>query len=268
MFTNLIESSSHAQDLKRRGSFVLFTTVTYFLLFAIAGVVSIFAYDARLEDKNTDVVVMLSPVDLPAPPANIARNAAPPRANDNNRQLAVRDNPMLGANHPEFPPAAISAKPNTNPPVPEGRPWVAGSGNFDPASIGGPSGVGNGSGPGTGAGQVSSIEVGTPPPLPPVVEKPKPQIIHKSTVLNGEALALPKPPYPPLARQLHIQGTVNVQVVISETGKVISAKAAFGNAALTAAAQQAALQARFSPTMLGDQPVKVSGIITYTFVLQ
>jgi TonB family protein len=61
---------------------------------------------------------------------------------------------------------------------------------------------------------------------------------------------------------------VNVQVVISETGKVISAKAAFGNAALTAAAQQAALQARFSPTMLGDQPVKVSGIITYTFVLQ
>jgi len=32
--------------------------------------------------------------------------------------------------------------------------------------------------------------------------------------------------------------------------------------------QQAALQARFSPTMLGEQPVKVSGIITYNFVLQ
>ena len=53
MFTNLIESSSHAEDLKRRGSFFLFTTVTYFLLFAIAGLASIYAYDARLEDQNT-----------------------------------------------------------------------------------------------------------------------------------------------------------------------------------------------------------------------
>ena len=51
-------------------------------------------------------------------------------------------------------------------------------------------------------------------------------------MLNGEALSLPKPPYPPIAKQLRIQGAVNVQVVISETGKVISAKAVSGNAAL------------------------------------
>jgi protein TonB len=266
MFTNLIESSSHAQDLKRRGSFVLFTTVTYFLLFAIAGLASINAYDARLEDQNTEVVVMLSPVDLPAPPA--ASRTAPPRASNNNKGVAVRDNPMASVSHPELAPAAVSAKPNTNPPVPDGRPWLIGSGNSDPAIIGGPSGVGNGTGVGRGSGQVSSIEVGTPPPLPAAVEKPKPQMIHKSAVLNGEALSLPKPPYPAIAKQLHIQGTVNVQVVISETGKVISAKAVSGNAALTAVAQQAALQARFSPTILGEQPVKVSGIITYNFLLQ
>jgi TonB family protein len=269
MFTNLIESSSHAQDLKRRGSFVLFTTVTYFLLFAIAGVVSIFAYDARLVDQNLEEIVMLSPADFPAPQAApVIHNAAQPRGARNDRGLTVRENPIATVNHPEIPPTGISAKPNTNPPVPDHVPFVIGPGNSDPDGIGGPGSVGNAIGPGTGGGQVSSIEVGTPPPLPPVVEKPKPQIIHKNTVLNGEALSLPKPPYPPLARQLHIQGTVNVQVVISETGKVISAKAASGNAALTAAAQQAALQARFSPTMFGDQPVKVSGIITYNFVLQ
>lgn len=268
MFTNLIESTSHAQDLKRRGSFVLFTTVTYFLLFAIAGVASIYAYDARLEDQNTDVVVMLSPYDLPAPaPAPVVRNSAPPRASDNNRTVAVRDNPMASVSHPELAPATISAKPNTNPPVPDHLPWVRGTGNSDPATIGGPGSGGNSVGTGTGGGQVSSIEVGTPPP-PPVVEKPKPQIIHRSVVLNGEALSLPKPPYPAIAKQLHIQGSVNVQVVINETGKVISAKAVSGNAALTGAAQQAALQARFSPTRLGEQAVKVSGIITYNFVLQ
>ena len=47
MFNNLIESSSHASEFKRRGSFFLFTTATYILLFVIGGVVSIYAYDAR-----------------------------------------------------------------------------------------------------------------------------------------------------------------------------------------------------------------------------
>ena len=38
--------------------------------------------------------------------------------------------------------------------------------------------LGNGVGPATG-GHVAAIEVGTPPPLPPVVEKPKPQMIQQ-----------------------------------------------------------------------------------------
>jgi TonB family protein len=71
-----------------------------------------------------------------------------------------------------------------------------------------------------------------------------------------------------MAKQMRIQGTVNVQVLVDETGRVISAKALSGNPALVHAAQQAALNARFSPTTLGDQAVKVSGVIIYNFVLQ
>src|SRR6266536_2622922 len=52
MFSNLIESSSHRSEFKRRGSFFLFTTASYALLFVIAGVVSIYAYDARMEDQS------------------------------------------------------------------------------------------------------------------------------------------------------------------------------------------------------------------------
>ena len=63
MFNNLIESSSHAGEFKRRGSFVLFTTATYALLFLVAAVISIYAYDARLEEPTTEIT-MLSPVDL------------------------------------------------------------------------------------------------------------------------------------------------------------------------------------------------------------
>jgi outer membrane biosynthesis protein TonB len=40
-----------------------------------------------------------------------------------------------------------------------------------------------------------------------------------------------------------------------------------GHAFLTGEAVRAAYRARFSPTKIGEQPVKVSGIITYNFVL-
>ncbi|HBB88828.1 MAG TPA: hypothetical protein DC047_14560 [Blastocatellia bacterium] len=265
MFTNLIESSSHAQDFKRRGSFVLFTTVTYFLLFAIAGVASIYAYDARLEDQNLEEIVMLSLVDLPAPPAP-AHTTTPPRGRATTTDVPQRAIRMASVDTPQVVPERTSSTPNKNLPVPQVGNYVITGRDVDP--IGPPTGSGSGGSGVAGTDRTPAIEVGTPPPLPPVVEKPKPQIIHKSSLLNGEALSLPKPPYPMIAKQLKIQGAVNVQVVISETGKVISAKAVSGNAALTAAAQQAALQARFSPTVLGEQPVKVSGIITYNFVLQ
>ena len=55
MFSNLIESSSHKKEFKRRGSFLLFTTATYVVLFVITGVISIYAYDARLEKQNLAV---------------------------------------------------------------------------------------------------------------------------------------------------------------------------------------------------------------------
>src|SRR5205085_11718619 len=52
MLNNLIESTSHAQEFKRRGSLVLFTTAVYALLFVVIGVISIYAYDAHLETQT------------------------------------------------------------------------------------------------------------------------------------------------------------------------------------------------------------------------
>ena len=63
-------------------------------------------------------------------------------------------------------------------------------------------------------------------------------------------------------------GVVVIQVVVDETGKVISAEAVSGPSLLKDAALQAALKARFSPTKLSGQPVKVSGVINYKFGLQ
>lgn len=96
--------------------------------------------------------------------------------------------------------------------------------------------------------------------------KPKPTIA--GGVLNGRAVHLVQPAYPPIARQAHASGTVIVQVVIDESGSVISAHAISGHPLLQAAAVSAARQSKFTPTKLSGQPVKVTGVIKYNFVSQ
>lgn len=61
---------------------------------------------------------------------------------------------------------------------------------------------------------------------------------------------------------------VTVQVLVDEGGNVVSARAVSGHPLLQQSAVSAARQAKFSPTMLSGQPVKVTGVITYNFVLQ
>ena len=84
-------------------------------------------------------------------------------------------------------------------------------------------------------------------------------------VLNAKATTLPKPVYPDEARRLKISGRVTVRVVVDENGKVISAKAIDGPAALRETAEAAARQATFAPTTEGGITVKVAGTLTYDF---
>jgi len=103
-----------------------------------------------------------------------------------------------------------------------------------------------------------------PPPSP----GPKPILKPVSGgVLNGTAVSLPSPMYPEAAKRMRTQGVVTVDVILDETGKVVAANASSGPAVLRDAAVQAALKARFSPTKLSGQPVKVSGVINYKFAL-
>lgn len=84
-------------------------------------------------------------------------------------------------------------------------------------------------------------------------------------VLNGKAISLPEPVYPAVAKASHAGGAVTVQVLIDEDGNVISASAVSGDPLLRESAVSAAYKAKFSPTKLSGQPVKVSGVITYYF---
>lgn len=104
---------------------------------------------------------------------------------------------------------------------------------------------------------------GEPPP-----SSPKPILKPISGgVLNGTAISLPTPVYPDNARRMRTSGLVSVEVVVDETGKVISAKATSGPPLLREVSEQAATRAKFSPTKLSGQPVKVAGTINYKFTL-
>jgi TonB family protein len=86
-----------------------------------------------------------------------------------------------------------------------------------------------------------------------------PQKITKITmgVINERATSLPQPAYPPAAKAVKASGSVNVEVTFDETGNVISAKAVSGHPLLQAAAVEAARNAKFKPTQVSGQPVKV-----------
>jgi TonB-like protein len=79
-------------------------------------------------------------------------------------------------------------------------------------------------------------------------------------VLNSKAIYMPQPDAGGDAT-----GVVIVQVLVDEQGSVVEAKAVSGPQNLQVAAVNAARLARFSPTLLMGEPVKVSGTLTYNF---
>ena len=81
-------------------------------------------------------------------------------------------------------------------------------------------------------------------------------------MLNGKAIYMPPPEIPPGEK---VGGVVMVQILVDEQGTVIDARAVSGPPGLHASAVNAARFARFSPTMLMGEPVRVQGTLAYNF---
>ena len=106
----------------------------------------------------------------------------------------------------------------------------------------------------------------TPRPTPsatPLVNRPV-----NAGVLNGRAINLPKPAYPPIAKQVRAAGQVAVQVAVDELGNVTSARATSGHPLLRAPAEAAARQSKINPVKIGNKSVQATGILLYTFINQ
>lgn len=272
MFENLVESTSHKDDLSRKGGFFLGTLALYFVLFVIISVVGILTYNTRLDAQNMELMTMVAPVPIQAQPEQHQeeqKQQAKPQQQE--QQVATRTEFVASNLDPTKVPQKVEAVASKVPPVPPGG-AVLSSRNSDP--VGGPSGP---VGPGTGSvggpvGGTAPPKVVVPdtdePPPPTPTPAPKPKTIVSGGVLNGKAISRVNPPYPPIARAARAAGTVMVSVTVDESGKVTSARAVSGHPLLQQAAVQAAYGWRFSPTMLSGQPVKVNGTITFNFTLQ
>jgi protein TonB len=76
-----------------------------------------------------------------------------------------------------------------------------------------------------------------------------------------------QPEYPAVAKQLHLEGTVEVEVHITEAGAVDSAKPLAGNSLLAKAAVAATMQWKFTPFTADGKPVAATAPLTFNFKL-
>jgi TonB family protein len=269
MFNNLVESDAHKEDHRRKASFFIYTLIGYAVLLLAAGVASVYAYDAQLETQSLELQTLVEFVPPDSTPKTLPTERRVSRSTattNSSNAIRVPVRPVLLASAED--PLKVPDKVGTNavniPPAPPNA--IIGSGVSDPRGsgpIGPPSRIGDD--PAASGSAANPIREELPPP--PVIKKPKPPTVVSLGAVNGRAIDLPKPPYPAIAKPVGASGAVTVEILLDETGKVISAHAVSGHPLLRAAAVKAAYQARFSPTLLSKQPVKASGIITYQFTL-
>jgi periplasmic protein TonB len=125
--------------------------------------------------------------------------------------------------------------------------------------------VGSVVGPGSLDGLLSSI--GSGPPIP--VARPSSPVAppRVSRMMEGNLVHRIDPPYPVIAKQAGVQGTVVIRAIISRDGTIEHAELLGGPALLTTAALQAVRQWKYRPYYLNGEPVEVETKITVNFVL-
>jgi TonB family protein len=266
MFDRLIESDTAGAEFKSRRRYFLVSTVVVGALFVSAVVFSIYASEVSLGNDSYELTALLTPVQPPADAPEPPQPQQPRQTSDRTTSdVPIRIVKQQSIDIPTDTVPPVSTSPNKYLSIPNGI-FQLGPVQTDPPPGGPINNV-----PGTGSLDASPNEtrptgsdkaVATKADPPPPVEKPN---MRSLGVVNGIATSLPKPPYPAPAAALHVEGKVNVQIMIDETGKVISAKAIDGNPLLRQASEKAALGARFKPTTLSNVPVKVTGVIVYNF---
>jgi len=239
MFERTLDSSWHERS--HRG----FTTLTSFGIQALA--VCLLIALPLLHPQGLPLFRQLSsPVSLGQPvsgPPQIRPHsspASPPQMF--HAQIILSQPPRI--------PAGIAHVEDDAPPQIGSGPYVPG---VKPGA-GGPGGV------------LDSVGTGTRAIMPVAPVAPV-HTIRLSHISEGNLVKKVLPTYPPLARTARIQGTVELQAIISKEGTIENLRLLSGHPMLSAAAIEAVRQWRYRPYILNNEPVEVETQITVNFFL-
>jgi protein TonB len=249
MFDKLVESAKEKQGWRARWLF-LATAVVYAVMLTALGVATVIGFHPALAGGD-EVLSKLIPAPMPSGP--------------DPDSVEIKPN-LKSAPDPGF----VAPKPNVDvlpwDQVKDLKPRVSVPGAPSWAKIG-PLGVG------PGASDTGEMPPPPPTPTPTPVVKPaatpaQNTVVRLTSMLTqGRVLRRVQPPYPVIAKQARIEGSVQVQIDISEDGAVTNVALLSGHPLLRDAALRAAKQWQFIPTELNGQRVRAIGLITFNFTL-
>jgi TonB family protein len=273
MLDQLVISRNQTKERAKFSGFMLSTSIVMIMILMVGMVISLFSQNIALGAESLEISALLPPVPIEPEPKVVEEKVQHNDSQQNDRSkepmrtqnvLRIEEVPLVVPKEVNVTPSNVVSRPFT--------PFEIGKQNYDPKSAG--SNRVSTESNGIVVKNVEKVQSDskviekevdkTPPPI--IVKKEEaPQKIISTGVVNGKAINLVTPSYSAAAKSLGLKGTVKIQVVIDEDGKVISATAISGHPLLTVNAVAAAKRSTFTPTTLSKQKVKVSGFIVYNF---
>src|SRR5213075_2669540 len=159
MFEHLVESGSHSEDLKRKGSFLAGFAILYLVLIFAGLIAGILLAPAYIDQQALELTALVAPV--PVPQQQQQKQEAKPEKQELAKNIDVRKEAIADVSRADLVPKEISAKASDIPPVRKGVVTMVGSGNSNAV---------NPIAPGAGTGQIISapakVEIADEPPPP------------------------------------------------------------------------------------------------------
>ena len=124
-----------------------------------------------------------------------------------------------------------------------------------------------------GAGCKGCVDIGGkdsgPRPPQPVMETPsKPAVIRMTRLDPAMLKHRVEPVYPPLAKQIHKEGRVELRAFIGTDGTIRSLQIVSGDPMFFISAREAVEQWLYKPTVLNGEPVEIDTFITVVYTMQ
>jgi protein TonB len=109
---------------------------------------------------------------------------------------------------------------------------------------------------------------GPRPPQPAIEAPSRPAVVRITTLDPAMLRHRVEPTYPPLARQIHKEGRVELRAIIGTDGTIQSLQIVSGDPLFYVSAKEAVEQWLYKPTVLNGKPVEIDTFITVVYTMR